>query len=153
MKEDNDHLKSVIKQQSDRKELALRRKYPLPGEEIEEEVDDDVNDDYRVAPKAEVISPAQEKEEKEAERRGYSEDLGWITDEVCGVLAESPTPGLTAGDIVLVLRPVPDLAANRREYHCPRYDAAKLGLGQGRGLAADQPRSVVCAGDILRRLH
>lgn len=78
-------MKHLIKQRADRNELALKRKYPLPGEELDEQVDDDVNDDYRVEPKAEVISPAREKEEKEAERRGYSEDLGWITDEVSGL--------------------------------------------------------------------
>lgn len=82
MKQDNDHLKTLIKQRADRNELALQRKYPLPGEELDDEVDDDVNDDYRIEHKAEVVSPAVEKEEKEAERRGYSEELGWITDEV-----------------------------------------------------------------------
>jgi len=81
LKNDNDNLKTLIDSHKKRQESRLKQKYPLPGEETEYD-DDDVDDDYRVFAKEPVISKEQEERERTAERRGISDELVWVSNNV-----------------------------------------------------------------------
>lgn len=89
VKRDNDDLRQLISTRKERTETILKKRYPIPDDE-----DDDPKSRDRRKGKAKkpislledfpelIVSPDQDVKEKVAERRGISEELVWVSDQV-----------------------------------------------------------------------